>query len=405
MDNTKLDILEFIRKFRTSTKDDDAIVELFTQGYCFWFAFILVTRFKGGKIYYNDLDNHYVMMLDGYFYDIRGELNISEDEKRYYIDWEEYKAKDKYHTMVLYRDCILKLPYAPIDYNTGTVNGIDLCLPCEKKPRHKRIKEKEKGKQKMKFAGIQKLTLLDYPEKLACTVFVNGCNFRCPFCHNGSLVRCDNESSIDESEILEFLNNRKGVLNGICISGGEPTLYPELIDFIRKVKEIGTYKIKLDTNGSKPDVIKSILDEGLIDYIAMDIKSSMESYPYVAGTIKIDFNDVIPKSIDLIINSGIDYEFRTTVVDGIHIEKDFYGIREMIKGAKRYNLQAYKDSEDILRHINNFKAPSMDIMLAYKTIVVYGGTIENIWIKGMQNSMTQEVNLQIVDSEKNTLAA
>ena len=197
----------------------------------------------------------------------------------------------------------------------------------------------------MFFAGFQKLTLLDYPEKVACILFTMGCNFRCPFCHNASLVRAEEKPQITEEEVLAFLKKRKGVMDGVCISGGEPLLYEELGDFIRKVKSLG-YSVKLDTNGSFPERLKSLVREGLVDYVAMDIKNSFDNYDKTTG-IKTDLNN-IKESIDFLMSGAVEYEFRTTLVKELHTYENMESIGKMIKGAERYFLQNFKDSGDVL---------------------------------------------------------
>jgi len=198
----------------------------------------------------------------------------------------------------------------------------------------------------MILGGFQKLTLLDYPGKIAATVFTLGCSFRCPFCHNPELVDlrlAHNEES--EKEFFDFLKKRKGKLEGVCITGGEPTIQPDIIDFIKKIKEMG-FLVKLDSNGTRPDVLKKIFDQKLVDYVAMDIKSDLDNYEKVVGT-KID-KDRIRLSVNLIRNSRIPYEFRTTVVPGLHEEKDFLEIAKWISGAQAYYLQEYREDQKIL---------------------------------------------------------
>ena len=197
----------------------------------------------------------------------------------------------------------------------------------------------------MFFAGFQKLTLLDYPGKVACILFTNGCNFRCPFCHNASLVRAQDGADISDDEVLEFLKKRQGILEGVCISGGEPLIHNELKDFIREVKKLG-YPVKLDTNGSFPQKLRELIGEGLVDYVAMDIKNSFEKYNETTG-ISADI-DSIKESIEILMNGNIDYEFRTTLVSGFHTTQDMQRIGEMIKGTKKYYLQNFVDSGDIL---------------------------------------------------------
>lgn len=217
--------------------------------------------------------------------------------------------------------------------------------------------------------GLQKLSLLDYPGKTACTVFTGGCNFRCPYCHNASLVVGLNEvEPIDYDEFFAFLNKRKNILDGVCITGGEPLLQPDIEDFIQEIKLLG-YSVKLDTNGSFPDKLKHLIDEKLIDYVAMDIKNSPEKYSVTAGISEPVFSK-INKSVELLLSNAVDYEFRTTVVKELHSKEDFVSVGEWIKGAKRYFIQSFIDSGDILG--GTFSAYSKseleairDLMLSY----------------------------------------
>lgn len=195
----------------------------------------------------------------------------------------------------------------------------------------------------MKISGIQKLTLLDYPEHMAATIFTSGCNMRCPFCHNSSLVNVDkNAVFIDENDILDFLKKRVGKLDGICITGGEPLLQSDLIPFIKKVKELG-FKVKLDTNGYLFDKLKEILDLNIVDYVAMDIKNSLTKYPLTAGLNSMIIEN-ISKSIELLKSSNIDYEFRTTIVKELHNIEDIKEIATMLKGCEKYFLQQFEDT-------------------------------------------------------------
>lgn len=197
----------------------------------------------------------------------------------------------------------------------------------------------------MEFGGFQRLTLLDYPGKVACTLFTRGCNFRCPFCHNASLVEGGGERISDES-VLSYLKKRQGILEGVCISGGEPLLHAELAEFIRKVRELG-YCVKLDTNGYFPDRLAELIGEGLVDHVAMDIKSSLERYPAVSGVADLDLSR-IKRSIDMLMSSGISYEFRTTVALGLHTADDIREAARRIAGADKYFLQNFVDSGDVL---------------------------------------------------------
>ena len=199
----------------------------------------------------------------------------------------------------------------------------------------------------MYICGYQKTTLLDYPEHVAATIFTGGCNFRCPFCHNSDLIVNSTMSPcISQEEIFAFLKKRKNVLSGICITGGEPTLQTNLSEFIKKVRSLG-YKIKLDTNGYCPDVISSLLEDNLLDYIAMDIKAGLSNYAKVSGIPNLDTSK-IKESISIIENSGIDYEFRTTVVKELHSRQDFLEISEMLSSSSPYFIQSFKDSGNIL---------------------------------------------------------
>lgn len=198
----------------------------------------------------------------------------------------------------------------------------------------------------MVIKGLQKTTLLDFPTKVACTVFTGGCNFRCPFCHNGTLVKDPKQfPTIEISELLAFLDKRKGILDGVCITGGEPLLNKDIAELLREIKARG-YAVKLDTNGSFPELLEALIDEGLIDYVAMDVKSSKEKYHLLAGTDK--YNEEIEKSVKLLMSDKVDYEFRTTVIRELHELSDFEDIGSWIAGAKKYYLQLFKDSGDLL---------------------------------------------------------
>jgi len=195
--------------------------------------------------------------------------------------------------------------------------------------------------------GLQKLTLLDFPGHTACTVFTGGCNFRCPFCHNASLVaRPQEQPVIGLSEFFDFLKKRRGLLDGIAITGGEPTLQNDLPDFIREIHALG-FAVKLDTNGYKPEMLRSLLSDSLLDFVAMDVKAAPSNYAAVCGLTVVDMN-AIQESIDLITASGIPHEFRTTYVKGLHTPADAEEIGRWLQGAQRYFLQNFKDSGDIL---------------------------------------------------------
>ncbi len=202
----------------------------------------------------------------------------------------------------------------------------------------------------MQIHGLNKTTLLDYPEHLAATIFTGKCNFRCPFCHNKSLViNPDEQPCIEEDEILNYLEKRKSILEGVCITGGEPTLQKDLPEFLQKIKNLGL-KIKLDTNGYRPEVIKDLYHKNLIDYVAMDIKATKEKYPEATDIKNLDVSK-IEESIRFIIENLNDYEFRTTVVKELHSKEELLKIKEWLKGAKKYKLQNYKDSEGVINPI------------------------------------------------------
>lgn len=197
----------------------------------------------------------------------------------------------------------------------------------------------------MHIEAIQKLTLLDYPGRTAATLFTHGCNFRCPFCHNAGLVLRPSEAAVDEKELFSYLEKRKKLLDGICITGGEPLLQPDIADFIRRVREIG-YAVKLDTNGAFPDRLQALLDAGLLDYVAMDIKNSPEKYEETAGVRNI--LDRVRASVSLLLNGKVDFEFRTTITGNLHTEADMQSIGAWIRGTEKYFLQPFKDSGDLV---------------------------------------------------------
>lgn len=212
----------------------------------------------------------------------------------------------------------------------------------------------------MTINGLLKLTLLDFPGKTACTVFFGGCNFRCPFCHNASLVRGEGEN-ISEEEFFKFLSKREGVLDGVCITGGEPLIQRDLAPFIRRIKEMG-FLVKLDTNGSFPEKLKELINEGIIDYVAMDIKSSPEGYSRAAGC-PVNMEKV-RESVSLLLSDCVDYEFRTTVAKGAVLLTDMEGVGQFIKGAKRYFLQGFVDSGDLLGEgVGPYSKEEMEEML------------------------------------------
>ena len=199
----------------------------------------------------------------------------------------------------------------------------------------------------MLISGLQKLTLLDYPGKVACTVFTGGCNFRCPFCHNSSLVLPEQlAQNSSEKAVLSFLRKRVGVLDGVAVTGGEPLLHADMGDFLKEVKSLG-FLVKLDTNGSFPDRLIALVEAGLVDRVAMDIKNAPDLYARTAGLEHLDLAGV-ERSKDFLLSGTVDYEFRTTVVKGLHTKESLTEAAHWIKGAKEYYLQQYKDSGAIL---------------------------------------------------------
>ena len=202
----------------------------------------------------------------------------------------------------------------------------------------------------MRICGFQTLTLLDYPGLVACTVFLGHCNFRCPFCQNGNLVlHPEREEPVSEEKVFAHLKKRKGLLDGVCVTGGEPTLDPGLPEFLEKIRRLG-YRVKLDTNGYRPEVLKSLVSAGLVDYVAMDIKNSPDRYAETAGLPELDVLR-IQESVEFLMACGIDYEFRTTVTRELHGRQEFEKIGKWLAGCKRYCLQSYRESEFVLNPV------------------------------------------------------
>ncbi|SFP99491.1 pyruvate formate lyase activating enzyme [Oscillibacter sp. PC13] len=199
----------------------------------------------------------------------------------------------------------------------------------------------------MLFCGLQKLAMVDYPGKLAATVFTGGCNLQCPFCHNALLVTRLNETpSLTETEILDFLSSRQKLLDGVVLTGGEPLLHPDAADFLRKVRAMGFF-VKLDTNGCFPNRLAPLLAEGLVDYVAMDIKNCLEKYSETCGVSEMDLAPVL-ESIRLLRNSGVEFEFRTTAVRELHTADDFLAIGRWLEGAPQYFIQNFVDSGNLI---------------------------------------------------------
>ena len=230
----------------------------------------------------------------------------------------------------------------------------------------------------MRICGFNKTTLLDYPGKVASTIFLGGCNFRCPFCQNSVLVTAPGEQpDYAQEELLAFLQKRKGILDGVCISGGEPTLSDGLEEFIVKIKELG-YAVKLDTNGSRPEIVKHLAEAGLIDKVAMDIKACPDNYRNLTGIEKPDMDSIF-ETADFLLHGKLDYEFRTTVVKELHNENDFIQIGQWLKGAKAYYLQAYRDSDEVLQP--GFSSYSLEELEHFRKILLT--TIPLVEIRGI----------------------
>lgn len=224
----------------------------------------------------------------------------------------------------------------------------------------------------MKIAGWQKCTLIDFPGKIATILFTQGCNWRCPFCHNGGLWTPKNDKLplIDWQEIRTFLEKRRGQIEGVVISGGEPTLQEDLVGICREIKELG-YAIKLDTNGTNPEILATLIKQNLLDFIAMDIKQIWEKYPILCGT-KVDLS-AVKKSIEMIRNSGLDYEFRTTIVPSLHSKEDILNLAEIVKGAKRFALQNFVPDHATslkLRKEHGFSPEELEVFRSVFTPIV-----------------------------------
>ena len=219
----------------------------------------------------------------------------------------------------------------------------------------------------MQICGFNKTTLLDYPGHVAATIFTGCCNFRCPFCQNGDLVlRPGQIPALDEEEILGVLKKRRGVLTGVCVTGGEPTLQPDLAVFLKKIKDLG-YLVKLDTNGYLPDVVEGLVREGLLDYIAMDIKSSPEHYADAAGFPGLRMEPVF-RSVSFLRGCGLPFEFRTTVVKGLHDAEDFRSIGRWLAGPQPYFLQSYQESAGVISPV--FEAFSKEELEGFRSLLL-----------------------------------
>ena len=223
----------------------------------------------------------------------------------------------------------------------------------------------------MNIAGLQKMTLLDFPGKVACTVFFQGCNFRCPFCHNSDLLPGQGEPLMDDAELLAFLQKRKGLLDGVCVTGGEPTLQKDLQQLLGRIKALG-YAVKLDTNGAQPQVLRQLVEAGVVDYVAMDIKNSREEYPKTAG-IREALLPQVEESIRYLLQGNVDYEVRTTVAQPLHSAASIEAMGRWVCGLaegekpKRWYLQSYVDRDSVL--CAGLSAPSKEDMEKYCQIL------------------------------------
>ena len=282
----------------------------------------------------------------------------------------EDKRSKKLKTTPKAKDVIANMYLARKDWWAHLTSDLSLdeADQLEKTIHHLTMKAIEEPEYKTHFRifGLQKLTLLDYPGKMACTIFAGGCNFKCPFCHNSDLVFLpENMVEIDQEDILAFLNKRRNVLEGVCITGGEPLLQNGLIEFLREIKSMG-YFIKMDTNGSFFNKLKELVDEGLIDYVAMDIKNSPKKYNKTIGLEGYRL-DSIKATVQYLLEGHIDYEFRTTVVKEFHTENDIRLIGEWVKGAKRYYLQNFEDNENVIQ--SGLHSCSLETLTHYKNIL------------------------------------
>ena len=236
----------------------------------------------------------------------------------------------------------------------------------------------------MKITGLQKMTLLDFPGKVACTVFLGGCNFRCPFCHNSQMLDGSAEKLMEEEAFFAFLKKRQGMLDGVCVTGGEPTLQPGLPEFLRKIRDLG-YQVKLDTNGYRPEVLKAVVEQGLVDYVAMDIKNGPEMYPQTAG-VALDI-EKIRESILYLVSDPVDYEFRTTVVEPLHSEQSILNMSRWLlsicgeKVPKKLFLQAFTDRETVC--FEGLGTPDEQTLNRYKQLLVHAA--KTVDLRGVES--------------------
>lgn len=234
----------------------------------------------------------------------------------------------------------------------------------------------------MKIVGLQKLTLLDFPGQVACTVFLGGCNFRCPFCHNSQLLDGNVEEVMSADNLMTFLNGRKGILDGVCVTGGEPTLQPQLPQLLRSIKEMG-FRVKLDTNGYRPEVLRTVLEQGLADYVAMDLKNGREAYAQTCGLESLD-TEKIRQSVLLLQESGVAYELRTTLCHPLHDEKTVQNMADWLcsftnSKVKQLFLQPFVDRDTV--PFSGFSAPNREELERYAAIL--STAAEQVHIRGL----------------------
>lgn len=228
----------------------------------------------------------------------------------------------------------------------------------------------------IQIAGIENMSMVDYDDKIACTIFTHGCNFRCPFCQNSALVLSDSIPLLDANKILEQLEKRKGLLDAVCISGGEATLQQDLVPFIKKIRSLG-FLVKIDSNGYNPPMLKYLIEHKLVDYIAMDVKGSAEIYADICGLKQINMIK-IKESISIIMKSKINYEFRTTLIEEFHTPEVMKNLLAMIKDSEKYALQKYKDSPGCIQH--GFHPIPKETALLYKQLAEK--TVKQVIMRG-----------------------
>ncbi|MBQ3419552.1 MAG: anaerobic ribonucleoside-triphosphate reductase activating protein [Erysipelotrichaceae bacterium] len=301
-------------------------------------------------------------------------IENSESDKRSKLLYTSDKARDIMPKLYMLRQEWKEYLSSELSDEEKDAYNYAVSKMIEKAREYNRYEQQENS---VKIYGLQKLTLLDYPGKMAATVFTGGCNFRCPFCHNRSLVFLnENESEISAEAIFDYLEQRKNMLDGVCITGGEPLLHAGLEDFIRQIKEKGL-KVKLDTNGSQFERLKDLVEKGLIDYVAMDVKNIKEEYANTIGLEQYDISE-IEKSVAYLLEDNVDYEFRTTIVKEFHENVDFNKMGRWLKGAKRYYLQNFEEQESCIKQglheigIENLKKIEETVKPYVKQIAIRG---------------------------------